>query len=129
MFAMKEDGTNMGRKFTQYPNGKELITVNDYGNTCALYQESYDYGGDTALFLYDLTNDENWGDITINLPGYSGMFLQDFISDDLIKELSGVFTVLGEFPYNYGTYKMISLKPGMLNKIPTWDELCEMVQS
>ena len=117
----------MARSFTKFPNGKELITINYDGATCALYQEEYLYGG-VALFLYDLTNDEDWGDLTINLPGYSGIFLQDFISNDVIKKLSKVFTVVDEIPYNYGKYKMIDMKPGMLDKIPTWDELVEMVQ-
>lgn len=119
----------MARSFTKFPNGKELITIDYHGNTCALYKEEYRYGGGTALFLYDLTDDEDWGDLTINLPGYSGMFLQDFISNDVIKQLSKVFTVDGEVPYNYGKYKMIDLNPSIEDKIPTWDELCEMVQS
>lgn len=127
------------RKFTKYPtnyvkasktvdNDKELITIDYHGNTCALYKDTY-MSGDTALFLYDLTDDELWGDLTINLPGLQGMFLQDFISKDVINKLSNVFMVLGEFPYNYGTYKMIGFKKGMADKIPTWNELCEMIQN
>lgn len=124
------------RKFTKYPSNyvkasnqignKELITIDYHGNTCALYKDTYTYG-DTALFLYDLTNDELWGDLTINLPGLQGMFLQDFVSKDVVQKLKGVFTVLGEFPYNYGTYRMIGFKKGMADKIPTWDELVELV--
>ena len=117
----------MARSFAKSPNGKELITINYDGATCALYQEEYLYGG-VALFLYDLTNDELWGDLTINLPGYFGMYLQDFISDDVVNKLKRVFTVDGKVRCNYGTYRSIDISDEMLDKIPTWDELVELVQ-
>ena len=109
-------------------NDKELITVNLKGDTCALYKETYAYGGGIALFLYNLTKNDDWGDLTINLPGLNGMFLQDYISNDTVNAMKNIFTVLGKFPYNYGEYRMIGLKPGIKDKIPTWDELVELVQ-
>lgn len=110
-------------------NGKELILIDWHENnhTLALYKEEYAYGGGIALFLCDLTTGEDWGDLTINLPGYSGVsFLQDFISSETVDQLSDVIEVVGEVQYNFGTYRMIEINPSIVDKIPTWDELCDM---
>jgi len=128
----------MARKFTKVPQrtitaatntgNKELITIDYEGDTCALYKAEYAYGGGIALFLYDITADEDWGDLTINLPGgYSGTFLQDYISNDVVNALSNVFKVVDRIRCNYGTYRMIEFRRGMEDKIPDWDELVELI--
>lgn len=114
-----------------YPNGKELMIVNYGGDRCAVYREEYAYGDSLALFMYDMTTDEFWGDITINLPGYSHgtetVYLQDFIDSKVIKALSPLLEYQGSVRYNYGTYGYADVNQELLPKIPTWDELCEML--
>jgi hypothetical protein len=114
-------------------NGKELVTVNYGGDLCAVYKEEYEYGGYTALFMWDLTTDEFWGDVSINLPGgYSlepnEIFLQDFIDSAGINYLKPILTVTDSVKCNYGTYKLAEIKPDVFKKLPNMEELEVLLQ-
>lgn len=118
-------------KRVPYPNGKELLTVKYSGDTCVIYKEEYAYGDSLALFMYDLTTDELWGDITINLPGYSSgsetVYLQDFIDSKILDILAPLLKYQGRVKYNMGTYAYADVDQKLLPLIPTWEELCEML--
>lgn len=108
-------------------SSKPPVTIMWGDNLCAVYKEQYNYGGGTAIFMWDMTNGEPWGDVSINLPAYSlepnEIFLQDFIDSRGVKYLSPILKVTGEVKNNYGRYKMAEIKPEVFDKIPTWAEL------
>lgn len=106
--------------------GEPPVTIMWGDNLCAVYKEQYNYGG-TAILMWDMTDGEFWGDVSINLPAYSlepnEIFLQGFIDSKGIKYLSPILKVTGEVKNNYGRYKMAEIKPAVFDKIPTWAEL------
>lgn len=122
---------------TPYPNGKDLITIEwkDFSgatNTLALYQSSYYNGNGLALLMWDITTDEPWGNITINLPGAyldeDEVFIDDIVSDETCKALKGIITLTGEaVRYNYGRYRVAKVNKSILSKIPSEPEVMEMI--
>lgn len=124
---------------TSYPNGKDLITIEwktweGIPNTLALYKEEYRYGGGLALFMWDITEDEPWGDVSVNLSGSylepDEIFLNEYVEDDTIKALKGIITYTGEeIPYNYGMFKIAKVNMSIINKLPNQAELMDMLYS
>lgn len=122
-----------------YPNGKDLVTIewetwDGVPNTLALYKEEYTYGGGLALFMWDVTEGEPWGDVSVNLPGLSlepdEIFFNEYIENDTIQALKGIATYTGEeVPYNYGLFKVAKLNMKIINRLPNQQELMQMLRS